>query len=124
VIGRKLLAISDDFKLLGYCDYLSWRHTDKSKREEGMKALSTYCGEFAARCGLDLADRGNVESFNDHFWYDDGEHESNEGQVAQPPVLSGPVLGDQLCSRKQRNDSQGFCAPPRQPALAGRATRG
>jgi hypothetical protein len=75
VVGRQLIAISSDFKLLGYCCYVQWRHAEKEKRQEGVDALSRYCGTLAARCGMELGDQGTPEEIGDHFWYDDGECE-------------------------------------------------
>lgn len=75
VVARQLIAISEDFRLLGYYPYMSWRHAEKQKRQEGLDALARFCGALAARCGVELADQGTPERIGDHFWYDDGEHE-------------------------------------------------
>lgn len=72
VVARQLVAVSADFKLLGYNCYLHWRHAEKERRQEGIDAMAAYCGRLAARCGLELADQGEPAELGDHFWYDDG----------------------------------------------------
>ena len=73
VVARQLIAISSDFRLLGYRCYMSWRHAEKSKRDEGLAAMAAYCRRLGNDCGLELADQGTPEEIGDHFWYDDGE---------------------------------------------------
>ena len=75
VVARQLIAISSDFKLVGYRCYMSWRHVEKTNRDEGLAAMAAYCGRLAQECGLELADQGTPEEIGDHFWYDDGECE-------------------------------------------------
>ncbi len=75
VVARQLIAISSDFKLVGYCCYVSGHHADRSARQEYVDAMAAYCGRLAAVCGLELTDEGSPEEFHDHFWYDDGELE-------------------------------------------------
>lgn len=72
VLARQLLTISSDFKLLGYCCYLSYRRLDKDLRQAGLDAMAGYCGRLAARCNLALTDEGTPEEWGGHFWYDDG----------------------------------------------------
>jgi hypothetical protein len=73
VVARQLIAMSSDFKVVGYRCYMSWRHAEKSKRDEGLAAMAAYSGRLARECGLELADHGTPEEIGDHFWYDDGE---------------------------------------------------
>jgi hypothetical protein len=75
VVARQLIAISRDFKLLGYCCYMSWRHVDKAMHPIVLDAIASYCGRLAAHCNLELADQGSPEQIADHFWYDDGERD-------------------------------------------------
>ncbi len=75
VVGRQLIAISRDFRLLGYCAYISGRYVDKAGRQQYVDAMAAYCGRLAALCGLELADEGSPQLIRDHFWYDDGELE-------------------------------------------------
>lgn len=72
VVARQLIAISSDFKLLGYCCYLHSRYADKLERQAATSAMASYCGRLAARCGLELANEGFPEQIREHFWYDDG----------------------------------------------------
>jgi hypothetical protein len=72
VIARKLLAISADFKLIGYSTYFRGGPTTEAMHKEIDIAINAYCGVLAARCGLELANEGAPEPIKDHFWYDDG----------------------------------------------------
>lgn len=71
-VARQLIAVSRDFKLLRYGCYMSFR-LNSTVREEIETAIASYCGQLAARCGLELADKGSPQAIGDHFWYDDGE---------------------------------------------------
>ncbi|MGE0608247.1 MAG: hypothetical protein AB7O62_14215, partial [Pirellulales bacterium] len=73
IVARQLIAISSDFKLVGYCCYVSSRGTETGFRQRVTAAMSAYCGRLAAQCGLELADQGSPQEIRDHFWYDDGE---------------------------------------------------
>ena len=66
-LARKLIAISSDFRLIGYQLYTAIGH-DKELSAE----LDDYCAFVAKRCGLKLADRGVPEQLHAGFWYDDG----------------------------------------------------
>ncbi|HVX11733.1 MAG TPA: hypothetical protein VHC22_11175 [Pirellulales bacterium] len=72
VVARQIIAVSSDFKLLGYRCYVASRFVEKGNREEIMRAMASYCGRLAARCGLELTAEGCPQSIADHFWYDDG----------------------------------------------------
>ena len=67
VVARQLLAISSDFKLVGYRCYMKWRHADKVYRGQGLAAIASYCGRLAEQCGLELADEGTPEEIGSHF---------------------------------------------------------
>lgn len=75
VIARQLIAISEDFKLLGYCCYVSSRCAGQENRQHVVNLMAAYCARLAARCGLELADEGTPISIRDYFWYDDGPRE-------------------------------------------------
>jgi hypothetical protein len=66
-LARKLIAISSDFRLIGYQLYTAIGH-DK----ELSAALDDYCAVVAKQCGVRLADRGVPEQLHAGFWYDDG----------------------------------------------------
>jgi hypothetical protein len=72
VVGRQLVAISKEFRLLGYNCYLHWRRAEAERRQEAIDAMAACCGRLAAQCGLELADQGEPAELGDHFWYDDG----------------------------------------------------
>jgi hypothetical protein len=70
IVGRKLIAISQEWKLVGFHTYSSLGDT------AGNTALRTvfrrYVASFAERCGLELADQGTVARLFAEAWYDDG----------------------------------------------------
>lgn len=70
-LGRKLVAVSQDFRLLGYHCYVHEDGTSDKLREAINVATAVYCSRWARRCGLELADGGTPEAIADHFWYDD-----------------------------------------------------
>ncbi len=74
-IARQLIAVSSNFKLLGYRCYVDSRWADVELRQQVIAATAAYCGRLAAQCGLELADEGSPQELGDHFWYDDGEIE-------------------------------------------------
>ena len=69
VVGRQLLALSNDDQLLGF-------HVYASMAEENAAALraafGSYAREFAARVGVPLGDRGEIERLFVSDWYHDG----------------------------------------------------
>jgi hypothetical protein len=73
VAARQLIAISSEFKLVGYCCYVNPQFARTHYHQNVVDAVASYCGRLAARCGLELADQGSPETIGDHFWYDDGE---------------------------------------------------
>ena len=91
VIGRKLIGINRDSKLIGFYTYSTLGD------EEG-KALRSifrrYCADFAQRCGLELADQGTVPRLYAEAWYDDGavpwsDAEDEQGQQRPSHNRSG-----------------------------------
>jgi hypothetical protein len=70
IIGRKLIAISSEGKLLGFRLYSPF-----SKDEYGFLSalVDSYIRAFARSCGLELADSGSVPNIIQEQWYDDGE---------------------------------------------------
>lgn len=71
VIGRKLVGISAEGKLLGYHTYT--RIGDPTADGQLSELIRRYLIDFAARCGLELADAGSVPTLVATNWYDDGE---------------------------------------------------
>lgn len=70
VIGRKLLGISDEGKLVGFRTYCAVE--DEAGGKELRALFYRYAAEFARRCGLELADEGTVPRLFAQNWYDDG----------------------------------------------------
>lgn len=75
IVARQLIAVSGDFKLLGYRCYVNSHYAGEKQHEQIQAAVAAYCGRLAARCRLQLADQGQPAGIGEHFWYDDGEHE-------------------------------------------------
>ena len=72
VVGRKLVAVSSDLKLLGYHVYFNRYQMLAMEYQQAVDAMAAYCGRLAAACGLELGDEGAPEEIRSHFWYDDG----------------------------------------------------
>jgi hypothetical protein len=68
-VGRQLLALSGDGKLLGFHVYVSLEGQNAAHLRA---AFGSYARDFAARCGLELGDKGEVERLFVSDWYDDG----------------------------------------------------
>ncbi len=69
VVGRQLLALSSEGRLLGFHVYAS---LETEKVAALRCAFGSYARDFAARCGLELGDGGEVERLFVSDWYDDG----------------------------------------------------
>ena len=71
VVARKLIAITTDWKLVGYRTYA---HHDQSLHKA---ALEDICADLAQRCGLEMTNNGHPMALTEAFWYDDGTEEWN-----------------------------------------------
>ncbi|HET9224769.1 MAG TPA: hypothetical protein VFO07_19810, partial [Roseiflexaceae bacterium] len=80
-VGRKLIAISDEGKLVGFHTYSSL--ADEPARAALRAVFGRYAAEFAKRCRLELADQGQVPKLLAEAWYDDGVTPWGEDRVAQ-----------------------------------------
>jgi hypothetical protein len=70
VVGRKLIGISMEGKLVGFQTYCS---LDEEAGGRELRALfDRYAAQFARRCGLELASEGTVPRLFAQSWYDDG----------------------------------------------------
>jgi hypothetical protein len=70
VVGRKLIAISEDWLLVGFSTYTA---LDKEESSAAVsRILQRYVERFAAACGLQLASYGEVPKLFAEEWYDDG----------------------------------------------------
>ncbi len=65
-VARKLVGVASDWKLLGYRLYA---HEPSDALE---RAFARYCGIWAARAGLGLANSGIQPVLCGESWYDDG----------------------------------------------------
>lgn len=70
IVARKLVAINRDGALVGFYTYIS---SPTETTNVALRAIvARYTNEFAARCALPLADRGEVPTLVTEKWYDDG----------------------------------------------------
>ena len=67
ILARQLLAISDDWRLLGYRVYTSIGSSDGL-----IDAFHAYARDFALACEVPRADAGAPETLHGRNWYDDG----------------------------------------------------
>lgn len=72
VVGRQLVAISTDFRLLGYYPYTTYADDEEPLYEGIERQLAAFCGSWARRVGLPLGNEGHPEPIADRLWYDDG----------------------------------------------------
>jgi hypothetical protein len=86
VVGRKLIAINDQGKLVGFYTYSSL--ADEPGRAALRAVFARYAAEFALRCGLELADQGQVPTLFAEAWYDDGVTSWCDDRLSKP--LSSP----------------------------------
>lgn len=69
ILARQLIAVSSDWRLVGYRVYTSIGTADGL-----IDAFNEYARALAAQCGIELADSGVPETLNGREWYDDGTH--------------------------------------------------
>src|SRR5262249_30221749 len=86
VVGRKLIAISDDGKLVGFHTYSSL--ADEPARVALRGIFARYAAELAKRCRLELADEGVVSTLFAEAWYDDGVTPWSDERIAKPTTAS------------------------------------
>jgi hypothetical protein len=90
VVGRKLIGINGEGKLVGFRTY-STLGEDEGK---ALRAIFTrYCTDFAARCGLELADEGSVPKLFAERWYDDGTVKWGDDEARPTSARSGAKAG-------------------------------
>lgn len=92
ILGRKLIAVSKGWGLLGYYCYGKEDDSDEGENDPLTEAVTKYCGEIARRCGLRLMNDGEPETIGARFWYDDGP--TDWGPTAPTPAAPvAPVVG-------------------------------
>jgi hypothetical protein len=69
IVGRKLIAVSERYQLVGYHFYCS---LETARAEALRAAVDALCRDVAAAARLPLADSGDPEKVLGGFWYDDG----------------------------------------------------
>jgi hypothetical protein len=80
VVGRKLIGITGDGKLIGFYTY-STLGDDAGK---DLRAIfRRYCIDLARRCGLEMADSGTIPRLFAEQWYDDGAVPWSEAEDEQ-----------------------------------------
>ncbi len=77
VVGRKLLAITTDFKLSGFNVYTNLQDLRTLTKQLGV-AIRQYCCDLANEMNVAMTDCGNVTSICGLNWYDDGMEEWTE----------------------------------------------
>jgi hypothetical protein len=70
VVGRKLIGLNEDGKLIGFYTYTSLQDTEAN--QELRRCFTRYCEIFAERCGLEMAEEGTIPRLFAEQWYDDG----------------------------------------------------
>jgi hypothetical protein len=94
VVGRKLIGVNSDGKLVGFYSY-----TNVGKAANALRAIfRRYAAGFAAACGLELADEGTVPTLFAQAWYDDGVVPWSE-QEKRPSASAKATQGNR--ARKQ-----------------------
>ncbi|WP_146396631.1 hypothetical protein [Planctomycetes bacterium CA13] len=95
MVGRKLLAISSDFGLVGYRLYLATSGDHAKTLESTQKKVLAFCQSLATRTGIALADEGTPCAIHGKSWYDDGtvpwtplEHRECPGNTVNVPGRS------------------------------------
>src|SRR5262249_11157810 len=79
VVGRKLIGLNEEGALIGFHTYSAL--TDQTGNEALRTVFRRYLQDFAARCGLQLADAGRVPTLFAGAWYDDGVVPWNEDDL-------------------------------------------
>lgn len=107
IVARKLLAVSEEWTLIGYNLYNALGKEWLPALEE---AFLTFCNRLAQETGLALADKGTPTKIHPGFWYDDGTtpfqsapvHDGVEAYCAQlripVPTKPNQVLQDEARS--------------------------
>lgn len=69
IVARKLIAVSEEWTLIGYNLYNALGKEWSSALEE---AFLVFCERMAEETGLPLAEQGTPTKIHSGFWYDDG----------------------------------------------------
>ena len=103
IVGRRLLAVSQDWQLLGYHFYCSLA---PPLRTLAKAAADQLCAEIAAACGLPPSAQGKPAEIHPGYWYDDRPQDPDEPLGRRPGDLQAVSA---FCA------SFGLPAPPEIP---------
>lgn len=82
ILGRKLICINAEHKLIGYQTYVSGRDViTETMREHIASAVDAFCGRLAQRAGIPLGVTGIPEKLSGLFWLDDGVRSWSSGAM-------------------------------------------
>jgi hypothetical protein len=70
VVGRKLIGLNEDGKLIGFYTYTSLQ--DAQANQELRRCFARYCEIFAGGCSFEMAEEGTIPRLFAEQWYDDG----------------------------------------------------
>ncbi|MEZ4848812.1 MAG: hypothetical protein R3B93_09385 [Bacteroidia bacterium] len=72
VIGRKLIGISLQYRLIGFETYVSTSSKDKELKNEIQLLFDHFCQDQAEKANIPLSNHGKLAEINEGFWYFDG----------------------------------------------------
>jgi hypothetical protein len=107
VLARKLLAITDNGRLVGYNTYIN---SDKEKERKIIKQKITYyCALLASETGLRLVNKSKkIKSLTGIYWYDDGSEPWNIKELGGSEVNKYQL--DFLAEEQEKANRMGFLA--------------
>ena len=77
LIGRQIIAINKDFKLIGYHNYVNCKGVLEATNDQIISQFARYAGEIARNANIVITFRDDPEdpaNLGNHFWYDDSIH--------------------------------------------------
>lgn len=89
ILARQLIAVSSDWRLVGYRVYTSIGTADGL-----IDAFHEYARALGAQCGIELADSGAPETLNGREWYDDGSHPWHRTEAGESARLIDAYLSE------------------------------
>lgn len=102
-VGRKLIGLNAEGKLIGYRTYFSVDNNDTARALQ--KLVNDYVKSFAKMCNLTLASVGTIPPLASKFWWDDGvDPWSDDEPDDKPEAEKRP--GALANSRSRRKDCE------------------
>jgi hypothetical protein len=105
VVARKLVAINAEGRLVGFHTYTTLGEAESSQ----LRAIfPRYLRDFAAHCGLGMADDGVVPTLFAEAWYDDGcvAWDADQPQAGQSTEVAQLIAHSHAGSRGSRPRAQ------------------